>query len=360
MKKQKFFTIGGATFDIFIKPEVHGIMRFTTSEEIADWLCLNYGGKVRIEHMEESFGGGGTNTAVGFSRMGFDAAFVGKVGSEYGDRVIGNLESAGVDTSFIKSTSRDKTGFSTILSTFKGDRTVLAYSGANCHFSAKDLPLKELEKADWIFLNHLSEKNSHIPGELLKILKKNPHIKLAWNPGHEQIEAGITKWKELLRRTDILFLNKEEASRFSRTPFKLAGLISEDSGCFVPISKPFLPPYADDISEIMMKFLRAGVKKVVITDGQNGAQATDGEKLYFCPVVSTKRLDTTGAGDAFASGFTSAIATGLGLKTALKYGTLNSYNVIHFSGAQAGLLTRGELEKRLKKVDICVTGTKLT
>jgi len=359
MKQKKIFTIGGATFDMFIKVHDHGIIHFKTPERSEDWIALDYGAKVKVHEVYETFGGGGTNTAVGFARMGFDVCFVGKVGAEYGDKVIANLESGGVDTHCIQKTKRDKTGFSTIINTFEGDRTVLAYAGANQYFNAKDLPLKELEQADWIFLNHLTEKNSRIPHEILKILKKNPHIKLAWNPGKEQLEQGVKRWKALLEHTEILFVNKEEASTFTHTPYRLAGIKSEDPRYHTHLPKAFLPPYADDVSEIMYKFFKYGPKMVVITDGHNGAQASDGKRLYFCPVALHKLVDATGAGDAFASGFTSAIIEGESLKNALKFGTVNAYNVINFYGAQTGLLTHKELEKMLKSLDICVTSTKL-
>lgn len=359
MKKQKIFTIGGATFDIFIQPHDHGIMLFKTPDKRKEWLCLEHGGKVKVDEVLETFGGGATNTGIAFARMGFDACSVIKVGAEYGDRVIENLKKEGVDTQFVKKSKLDKTAFSTIISTFEGDRTVLAYAGANQHFNAKDLPLKDLEKTDWIFLNHLAEKESRIPHEILKILKKHPHIKLGWNPGREQLQAGVKKWQALLSHTEILFVNKEEASLFTKTPYQLAGIKRQDLKSHVHLPKSFLPPYADDVSEIMYEFFKYGPKIVVITDGRNGAQASDGKRLYFCPVVATKRKDSTGAGDAFASGFTSAIMLGENLKTALKHGTLNAYNVINSAGAQAGLLTRKEIAKKLKEVDICVTSTKL-
>ncbi len=334
-------------------------MEFVTPEEREKWLCLKHGGKIRVQEVVETFGGGATNTGVSFSRMGFDTCICAKIGAEYGDRVIANLKNEGVKTDFIRKTKRDKTAFSNIINTFDGDRTVLAYAGANKYFSAKDLPVKELETADWIFLNHLTEKNSEIPKVLLSVLKKNPNIKLAWNPGKEQLEQGVKKWKALLDRTEILFVNKEEAALFTKKPYQLAGVKKEDPKCHIHTARNFLPPYSDDVSEIMLEFFKYGVKHVVITDGRSGAQVSDGERIYFCPVLSTKRVDTLGAGDSFAGGFTSAIILGKNLKTALIYGTLNANSVVNHFGAQKGLLTKTEMNKRFKAQDISVTSAKL-
>ncbi len=358
MKKQ-IYTIGGATFDMFIKAHNHSIMQLKDKDSFKSWICLDYGGKVKIDEVHETFGGGATNTAVGFSRMGFDAYFIGKVGSEYGDKVINNLLNEGVNIKYAKKTVREKTAFSTILNTFEGDRTVLAYAGANMYFDSKDVPWGELVNADWIFFNHLTKPKSKISQDLVKLLKKNPKIKLAWNPGREQIKGGIKKWKSLLEHTEVLVLNKDEAAEFTKIPFKLAGNKLDDPKYHIHLPKNFLPPYADDVSEIMYEFFKYGVKYVVITDGRNGSQASDGKRLYFCPVATHKRVDTLGAGDAFASGFTTAIINGENITKALKYGTLNAQSVVSYFGAQKGLLGMEGMKKLLKSLDISVTSIKL-
>lgn len=358
-KKPKIFTIGGATFDIFVKADDQTIVEMKTQDSCTKWLSLPYGAKVKVQEVSESFGGGATNTAVTFAGQGFEVYFIGKIGEQYGDRVLENLEKHGVFTQFAKMTKRDKTGFSTIINTFDGDRTLLAYPGANRFFSAKDLPLKELATADWIFLNHLAEMDSNIPAEILKILKHNPRIKLAWNPGHEQIVQGVKKWKQLLAHTEVLFMNKEESAAFTRTPYKLAGVKKDDPKHHVCDDQCFLPPYADDATEILKILTGYGVKTAVVTDGRNGAQASDGKQRYFCPVLSHRRVDTLGAGDAFASGFTSALMKNLPLKTALLYGTLNAGNAVMHPGAQNGLLDAEAMEKALKKSNIKVESTKL-
>ncbi len=357
-KQTKIFTIGGATFDIFVQADDQSIITIQTPDSRHKWLAFPHGEKVRVKEMLESYGGGATNTAVHFSRMGFDVCFVGMVGDMYGEKVFANLEKHGVSCCHAIKTSRDKTGFSTIINTFDGDRTLLAYSGANRFFSAKDLPENALKDADWIFLSHLARHNSDIPDKLLQILKKNPNIKLAWNPGHEQIEQGIYKWKALLKRTEVLFVNKEEASRFSRTDFSPARVKHDDPRHQI-CPKCFLPPYSDDVSGILKTFVKTGVGKVIITDGRNGAQASDGKHHYFCPVQSHKRVDTLGAGDAFASGVVSALINRLPLHTALLYGTINAGSVVNHPGAQNGILDSDSMERAIKNNKIEVRKTKL-
>jgi ribokinase len=359
MKKQKIFTLGGATYDIFVQAEDQSIMSITTPDSFKKWLSFPHGAKVKVNKVLEAFGGGATNTAVTFARQGFDVSFIGTVGEEYGDKVFANLKKEGVDCSYAVTTREDKTGFSTIINTFDGDRTLLAYPGANRFFTAKDLPMKALKEADWIFLNHLADDKGDIPVVLAALLKANPKIKLAWNPGHEQIIQGVKKWKELLKRTEILFMNKEEAAAFSRIDYLPAGLKKDDPRHHVGDHLHFLPPYADDVGPILKSFAGLGVKNVVITDGRNGSQATDGRFHYFCPIMTHKRVDTLGAGDAYASAFTVAEIKRLPLKMALLYGTLNAGSAVMQPGAQGGLMTSAEMEKALEKCEIKVKSSKL-
>lgn len=359
MKKQKIFTVGGATYDIFVQAEDQSIMSLRTPDSFQKWLSFPHGGKVLVNQVLEAFGGGATNTAITFARNGIDVCFVGKVGTEYGDRVFNNLEKEGVDCCHAKQTSRDKTGFSVIINTFDGDRTLLAYPGANRFFTAKDLPMEELKKADWIFLNHLAGGGEDIHKALISILKTNPKLKLAWNPGHEQIVQGVKKWSALLKRTEILFMNKEESAAFSRVAYMPAGVKKDDPRAHICMHRDLLPPYADDVTEILRFFAGTGVKNTVITDGRNGSQATDSKRHYFCPILSHKRVDTLGAGDAFASGFTVAMVKSLPLKNALIYGTLNAGNAVMHPGAQNGLLTADQMKAALSKSEIKVKSTKL-
>jgi len=87
MKKPKIFTIGGATFDIFVQTQEQSIMSFMTPDSSQMWLGLPHGGKVKVDRVLEAFGGGASNTAVSFARQGYDVCFIGKVGKQYGDQV---------------------------------------------------------------------------------------------------------------------------------------------------------------------------------------------------------------------------------------------------------------------------------
>ena len=87
----------------------------------------------------------------------------------------------------------------------------------------------------------------------------------------------------------------------------------------------------------------------VITDGPKGAYADDGNEVWFITMYPDSKapVDRTGAGDAFASTFTSAIALGKSIPEALSWGPINSMSVVQYIGAQEGLMPREQLEKHL-------------
>ena len=134
--------------------------------------------------------------------------------------------------------------------------------------------------------------------------------------------------RELMAHTDLLVLNKEEALTFTRE---------------------------DSLEKALAVFLEAGAKNVVITDGKRGATASDGNKKYICPVVSDVQiLDTTGAGDAFGTGVTWGLLTGMSLPEALKAGSINGASVVASIGAQTALLTDTEINARMNEVALDV------
>ena len=129
-------------------------------------------------------------------------------------------------------------------------------------------------------------------------------------------------WAEI---TSILILNLEEAVR----------LIGE---------KP-LPKMHIDLQKL-------GPKLTVITDGKNGASGFDGENLVKVSAYTDGRdiKDKTGAGDAFSSGFISAIFHKKPLKEALGWGAINSFGEITKESAGTGLFTKEEMEKTVREI----------
>jgi sugar/nucleoside kinase (ribokinase family) len=132
--------------------------------------------------------------------------------------------------------------------------------------------------------------------------------------------------KALYERADIFFCNREEAAR----------ILGGDTA---------------DIKKLLIGLRALGPDTVVITDGTEGAYAYDGGHALYIPMYPDTRgpYERTGAGDAFASTVVVALALGKPLQEALLWGPINSMSVVQQVGAQAGLLSRSELEHFLAK-----------
>lgn len=141
---------------------------------------------------------------------------------------------------------------------------------------------------------------------------------------------GKAKLAELYEATELIACNKEEAER---------------------ILEVGLPAQAGetDIKELLEKMHALGPKIVLITDGVNGAYASDGTEILKIGMYPDAKppLDRTGAGDASTSTVVVAIILGKPLREALAWGPVNSMSVVQEIGAQKGLLTRDALEKYL-------------
>jgi sugar/nucleoside kinase (ribokinase family) len=89
-----------------------------------------------------------------------------------------------------------------------------------------------------------------------------------------------------------------------------------------------------------------GPKIVLITDGPNGAYAYENGNFWFMPIYPDPKpaYERTGAGDAFASTFVSALALGKNVEEALRWAPINSMSVVQYVGAQKGLLDQKSIE----------------
>lgn len=328
---QRTMSIGGATFDLFVVAD-HAVIH---ADERSPAFTLPLGSKIRVQDVITTCGGGAHNTSVGLSRLGCDASYCGILGDDaWGEHVLKNCANEGVDTSHVTIVEKEATDFSIILTARNGERVILKHSGTSKHLGDATFDRDAVASSNWIYLNSLQEEACQIEDDIIRILIDTPHAHLTWNPGSCQIDMGTkrTGISELLRQTDVLLLNKEEALAFTREA---------------------------DILGAIRHLLNSGAKIVCVTDGAQGALATDGTELLHCLPGDAPVVDTTGAGDAFGTGMTWALLSGKNLPTALRAGTINAMSVVGSVGAQPGLLTLDTMEKRLADTDVTVTHQRL-
>ncbi len=317
--KYEIVTIGSATVDHFADTDSE-LIRIDTRSSHEELIAFPLGSKLLIRELKTTTGGGGTNTAVAFSRLGLNTAFLGKLGDDASAAfVLDRLKAEGVD--FIGARG-GQTGLSVILNSIKDDRSILAYKGANDDLTPQDVPDFE---ADWVYLSSMLNTSFNTVCELLR----RPHrFRLAFNPSNYQARLGYEALKDVIDHTTLLVLNREEAC-------KLLGLNYIE-----------LPP----IEQLVTRLAKLPPQLFVITDGSRGAWVYDRTTLYHGkPMPDLRIVETTGAGDAFASTFTAALHMGHPVRDALDLAMTNSESVLGEKGAKEGLLTREALLERVAR-----------
>jgi Sugar kinases, ribokinase family len=307
-------SIGDAALDTFLKLQ-DALVAHIKGRKI-DQLCMNFGDKIPVKTMNQRMAGNALNNAVGSARLGMKAAFYSVIGNdETGEQIEKRMKHEGVSTKYLHIQKGSSTNYSVVLN-FQGDRTILQYSYPRIY----SLP-NDLEPARWIYYTAVGKNHAALEKQIVKYARKN-HTKIAFNPGTSHIKLGVAKMKDILRHTEILFVNKEESE-----------LMVGDS---------------TDIPGLLYRLHELGPHLAVITDGKNGAYASNSVNTYYLPVFPAKVVEVTGAGDAFATGFLAGLFYGLSVPEAMLWGTANSAGVIGKVGPQEGLLTRPGLAKILR------------
>ena len=327
-------TIGGAARDITFVTDKGKVIE--TPENLTEQrlLAFEYGAKIKSEEVFFNFGGGACNTAATFSKLGLNVAVNCRVGKDDdGESIIKNLKKLEINTDLIQIDEDKKTGFSlVVVNKDGGDRVIFKYKGASDSLEIKE---ENISETKWIYLTSLAGNWEEDLSEINKVVEKNK-IKLAWNPGATQICAGKSKLKKTLKNTEILIINKDEAIE----------LVQSDENAKLDYNEI-------NNAAVLSKIIKSwGPKMVVITDGQNGAYLFGGETVLYSSATSQNRVDTTGAGDSFGSALVGGYILTNDLEIALKYGIINSGNVVGEYGAQNGVLGKGDIEKRLDNVKV--------
>lgn len=309
-------SIGDTSLDVFLKINDASLMCSLDKETC--WFCLNYTEKIPVTEIYFTPGGNACNNAVGSSRLGLKTALYTVIGDDdSGRRIIENIKKEKVSDAYIRVEKGNPTNYSTAL-LYKTDRTLLVYH------DLRPYKLPQLSAAQWIYFTSMGKGFEKVFKALTRYLNSNG-TKFAFNPGTHQLLAGRKVLDPILKITDVLILNKEEALSLLGTHAK------------VPIQ------------DVMRGLRNLGPELVVVTDGAKGAYGFDGHHSYRMPPMPAKVLERTGAGDSFSTGLLAALAYNLPLSEALMWGSANAASVIEHIGPQAGLLTKEQMKKRCLK-----------
>ena len=192
-------TIGSATVDAFIETDEANIVSVSSTQTKKEFMAYPYGAKIEIDKFDFQTGGGAVNTATNFANLGLKVSTIIKIGDELqAENVIKTLKKFGVDTSNIVKSKKHRTGFSIILTSFQGDRTVLAHRGANAHLNSDDINYSAIKNSKWLYLAPLNGDSTKVLDEVAEFAEKN-NVNLAVNIGTSSIKQGKKRLKEILK-----------------------------------------------------------------------------------------------------------------------------------------------------------------
>lgn len=314
--------VGDVVTDAFIR--LFNDNARTYEDDHGKWLAMPYGTKIPYEqaYIIEAVGNA-SNAAVNFAKFGLNSGFVTNVGGDqYGRDIISTLGKNKVDTRFVSINPNKLSNYHYVL-WYKEERTILikheTYDYHWPHFRQTEIP-------KWIYFSSVAGTAIEYNDQIAEWLESHQEVKFAFQPGTFQLEAGVQRLGKLYRNTDILVLNREEAVQLTNGDY-------------------------NDLHRLLDSIHSYGPSTVIITDGPAGAYASDGSKRIKIPIYPDPKppYERTGAGDAFASTFVSAIIKGYTLEAALEIAPINSMNVVQHVGAQEGLLGEDDLIELLKK-----------
>lgn len=300
--------IGDTTQDIFLRMEDASVQCDLDGEQCK--ICFDYADKISVQGKTDIPAvGNAANHAIGVARLGLRSAVYTIVGEDaQGYRAKEVFQENGVSIDYLMFDREHGTNLSVVIN-FRGERTIFVYHEPRSYVLPAFVPTQ------WVYLTSASGDGVlQLHEQVLAYLDQYPQVKLAFNPGTHQMHLGRTRLLPLLRRSNILFLNRQEA----------AEVLEIDSR---------------DFKELIGAFHSIGAKIVVLTDGPDGSYASDGNGIQFLRIFRGPVVERTGAGDAYGSGFVSAIIKDKSLPEAMLWGNANSTSVVQYVGAREGLLS---------------------
>ena len=333
-------TIGSATMDVFVQCEDANIVSVYSKNKKSEFMSYPYGAKVEISDFDSQVGGGGVNTAVNFANLGLKSSAIFKIGDDiYSKGILNSFKDKNVDLSNIIQDKNVSTGFSIILVSFQGDRTVLAHRGANAMIEKDDINFDAIKKSKLLYIAPINGDSSKVLDDIVKFAAEH-RVFVCFNAGSTSIKKGFKYLEKILNFAHIVVMNKEEASMATQIQVRPD---TKD----IKYSHEKIHP---DVKAMLKKMKVKDYQVIVITDGNKGAYAYNGKEFFYCPVFDGPVVSTLGAGDAFASTLCASLKrTHHDLGKSLMYASVNSAGVVSKFGATQGLLTFDQIEEKLKQ-----------
>lgn len=266
-------------------------------------------------------GGSSANTIRGLAHFGHSCAFLGRIGNdEAGQKFVEGFEALSINTTFLL---RSDTPTSQVLCLVSPDkeRTMRAFLGASRELKPEDLSTAMFEGVSLVHFEGYNLLNKPLTYRAME-LAREVGVQISLDLGsHEIVESHKETIIDLLTNyVDIVFANRMEL--FSLTK------LNPDKGS---------------------KELREICETVVVLLDKEGCLVGRGSEQFHVPAFPVKTpVDTTGAGDIFASGFLHGHLRGRSLEECARFGVLSGASIIQVHGVEMHKDEWKALQERMK------------
>ena len=307
---KKVLGMGNALVDILVTlPDEKILTSLGLAKGSMQLVDIAFSSRVidRIKHYDPLImsGGSASNTIHGLSRLGVQCSFIGKVSDdEFGDVFKNDLLNCSINPRLFKGTL--ETGRAIALITPDSERTFATHLGSAVTLSPDEICPELFKGYDYFHIEGYLVQDHALIEKALKTAKDSGLVTSLDLASFNIVSENLGFLQELVKKyVDIVFANEEEALSFTGAePVESVRIISE--------------------------MCRIGVVKT----GAKGSLVRCGKDVCAVNSFKTTPIDTTGAGDLYASGFLYGLMNNMPFVKCAKYGSLLASRVIQKIGAK--------------------------
>ena len=307
----KILGIGNAIIDVICKVSDDFIIQNDLTKSTMKLIFEENEFKNLLKNLkiEKTISGGSVaNSMVGLSQLGNEVGFIGKISDdEFGVKYETGLNKENVEFIYSKKKEKLPTGTCLILITPDSERTMCTFLGTAGKINESDIDTRAIENSDIVFLEGYLWDEGEPKKAFDKAILNAKKVAMSLSDQF-CVDRHKSHFLELVKnKIDITFSNEQE----------ITSLID-----------------AKNFNEVI-NFSKKINKLIVITRGDKGAIAVNGEDVTECDIIKNLNVvDLTGAGDLFAAGFLHGHINKLSTNESLKKGTEMSSKVIQQIGAR--------------------------
>lgn len=308
---KKVIGLGNALVDVLTEMNDNNLLEhFSLPKGSMQLVDADFSNKVLKEtaHLKQTHASGGSaaNTIHGLAKLGVPVSFIGKVGKdEMGDFFHNDLKNNQIKPFLVR--SNNETGRAIALISEDAERTFATYLGAAVELSPDDILEDAFNDSHYLHVEGYLVQNHELLEHSVK-LAKGKGLKISLDlASYNVVEDNLEFLQSIVEKyVDIVFANEEEAKAFTGY---------ED------------PRKALDV---LAGFTEIAVVKV----GKEGSMVYHQGEYFKIETDKVNSIDTTGAGDLYASGFLYGLVNGLDMAMCGKIGSLLASKVIQVTGAK--------------------------